>query len=106
MAKRRKSSDSSISTSFNWDLCLYCQNMTKENLRYPGLLLCEGQDSAATYGKIAENIKQFENLCVWTINLRFLENDKSSLTKTFTETKAKLHKSCGNKFSDLELEKA
>ena len=54
--------------------------------------------------KIAENIEQFENLPVSPINLRFLENDKSILAKTFIENKAKFHKSCGNKFSDLKLE--
>ena len=72
MAKRRNSSHSSISTSFNWDLCLYCQNVTKESLRCPGLLVREGYDSASTYAKIAENIEQFENLPVFPINLRFL----------------------------------
>ena len=79
--------------------------MTKENLKCPGLLVREGHDSASIYGKIAENIKQFENLPVSPTNLRFLENDKSILVKTFIENKAKLHKSCGNKFSDLKLER-
>ena len=53
MAKRRNSNDSSISTSFNWDLCLHYQNVIKENLRCPGILVCEGHDSASSYGKIA-----------------------------------------------------
>ena len=106
MAKRRNSSDSSIAASFNWYLCLYSQNVTKENLRCPGLLVHEGHDSASTYGKIAENIGQFENLSVSPINLRFHENNKSSLAKTFIENKAKFHESCGNKFCDLKLERA
>ena len=63
----------------------------------------EGDDSASTDGKIAENIEQLENLPVSPINLRFLENDKSSLAKTFIVNKAKFHKSCGSKFSDLKL---
>ena len=81
--------------------------MTKENLRYPRLLVCEGHDSASTYGKTAENIEQFDNLCVSPIDLRFLENYKYSLAKTFIENKAKFHKkSCGNKFSELKLKRA
>ena len=47
-----------------------------------------------------------ENLPVSPINLRFLENDKSFLAKTFIENKAKFHRFCGNKFSDLKLERA
>ena len=61
---------------------------------------------ASTYGKITENIKQFENLRVSPIELRFLENDKSGFAKTFIENKAKFRKSCSNKFSDLKLERA
>ena len=106
MAKRRNSSDTIIAASFNWDLCLYCQNVTKGNLRCFGLLVREGHDSASTYWKIAQNIEQFENLYVSQINLRFLENDKSSLAKTCIGNKAKFHKYCGNKFSDLKLERA
>ena len=47
-----------------------------------------------------------ENLPVSPINLRFLENDKSIFAKTFIENKAKFHRFCGNKFSDLKLERA
>ena len=75
--------------------------MTKENLRYPGLLVREGHDLAPTYGKIAGNIEQFENLHILPINLRFLESDKSSLAKTLIENKAKFYKSY-----DLKLERA
>ena len=103
MAKRRNSSDSSISTSFNWDLRFYCQNVTKENSRCPGLLVREGHDFISTYGKTAENIEQTSS--VLPINLRFLENDKSILAKTFIENKAKFYKSCGNKFNYLKLER-
>ena len=60
----------------------------------------KGHDSVPTDGKILEHIEQFEDLHVSSIHLRFLEKDKSSLTKTFIENKAKFHKSCGNKFSD------
>ena len=99
MATRRNGSDSSVAACFNWDLRLHCHNVTKENLRYPGLLVCEGHDSASTYGKIAANIEQFD--------LRFLENDRYSLAKTFIKNKATFHKkSCGNKFSELKLERA
>ena len=70
--------------------------MTKKNLRCPGLLVHKGHDSGSTNGKIAEHIEQFENLRVSKIDLRFLENDKSSLAKTFIGSKAKFHKSCGN----------
>ena len=65
-----------------------------------------GYDSGSPYGKIAENIKPFEKLLVSTIDLRFLKTDKSSLTKAFIKNKARFHKACGNKFSDLKLEKS
>ena len=107
MAKRKNSSDSSIAVSFNWDLCFYYQNVTKDNLRCPWLLVGEGHDSAVSIDrKVAKNIEQFENLRVSPIDLRFLENDKSSLVKTFIKNKTKFHKSCGNKFSDLKSERA
>ena len=43
----------------------------------------EGPDSASNYGKILENIKQFENLRISPIDLRFMESHKSSSAKTF-----------------------
>ena len=51
-------------------------------------------------------LEKFENLHSSPINLRFLENDKSSLSKAFIESKAKFHNSCDNRHSGLKLERA
>lgn len=52
-------------------------------MRCAEILVREGPDSASNYGKILENIKQFENLRISPIDLRFLESHKSSSAKTF-----------------------
>ena len=62
-----------------FELCLISLQFTELEL---------GHDLASTSRKFAENIEQFENLRVLPINLRFLENDKCSLAKTFIENKA------------------
>ena len=85
MAKRRNSSDPSIAASFDWDFCLYCQNVTKENLRCPGLLVRDMTRHLLMEKllKTGDEVERFENLRVSPIDLRFLENDKSSLAKAY-----------------------
>ena len=57
--KRKNCSDSSFELSFKWDLRLYCQTVTKENVRCPGTLTRQGHDPSITYKKLANSIKQF-----------------------------------------------
>ena len=104
-AKRRKSDDISISSLLNWDLCLYCQSQTKENLRCPGSLVKEKHDPKVVYEKIAKNIREFEKIDALPIDL-YLDEGNDNLGKLFKENSAKFHKSCTNIFSDMKLERA
>ena len=105
MAKRRKSDDISISSLLNWDLCLYCQSQTNENLRCPGSLVREKHDPKVVYEKIAKNIREFKKIDALPIDL-YLDEGNDNLGKLFIENSAKFHKSCTNMFSDMKLERA
>ena len=95
MAKRRNSDDISITSLLNWDLCLYCQRQTNENLRCPGFLVRERHDPKVVYEKIAKNIREFKEIDALPIDL-YLDEGNDNLGKLFIENSAKFHKSCTN----------
>ena len=56
MPKRKLSTESIGSPSFDRNLCLYCQRQTKDNLVCPSSVHRKSHDVNATYLKIATNI--------------------------------------------------
>ena len=56
MPKRKLSTESIGSPSFDRNLCLYCQRQTKDNLVCPSSVHRKNHDANATYPKIATNI--------------------------------------------------
>ena len=103
MSKRKLSTESIGSPSFDWNLCLYCQRQTKDNLVCPSSVQRKNHDANATYTKIATNIERFERLDQSPIALQFQEIDKDLLTKLFIKNDAKFNKSCTNQFSDIQV---
>ena len=106
MSKRKLSTESIGSPSFDWNLCLCCQRQTKDNLVFLSSVQHKSHDANATYTKIATNIERFERLDQSLIALQFQEIDKKLLTELFIKNDAKFHKSCTNKFSDMKIERA
>ena len=102
MSKQKLSTESIGSPSFDWNLCLYCQHQTKDNLVCPSSVQHD-HDANATYTKIATNIERFERLDQSPIALQFQEIDKDLLTKLFIKNDAKFNKSCTNQFSDIQV---
>ena len=105
MAKRRKRDDISITSLLDWDLRLYCQSQTNENLRCPGSLVREKHDPKVVYEKIAKNITEFKKIDALPIDL-YLDEGNDNLGKLFIENSAKFHKHCTNILSDMKLERA
>ena len=105
MSKQKLSTESIGSPSFDWNLCLYCQHQTKDNLVCPSSVQHD-HDANATYTKIATNIERFEQLDQSPIALQFQDNDKKLLTELFIKNDAKFHKLRTNQFSNMKTERA
>lgn len=56
--KEKNTDELSFGSSFNWNFFLYHLTVSKETLRYPGILTHPEHDLAAIYKKTATNIKQ------------------------------------------------
>ena len=106
MSKQKLSTESIGSPSFDWNLCLYCQRQTKDNLVCPSSVQRKNHDANATYTKIATNIERFEQLDQSPIALQFQDNDKKLLTELFIKNDAKFHKLRTNQFSNMKTERA
>ena len=106
MSKRKLSTELIGSPSLDWNLCLYCQRQTKDDLVCPSSVQRKYHDANATYTKTATNIERFEPLDQSPIALQFQEIDKKLLTELFIKNDAKFHKSCTSQFSDMKIERA
>ena len=104
MSKKIRLSIDFNSSSIDWNLCLYCQCKTTINdLICPASIKRKNHDPEATYRKIATNIEEFEVCKELPMVLLFDIFDKEDLAQKFITNKARLHKRCNNKFSDLIL---
>ena len=101
--KIRLSIDLNLS-SIDWNLSLYCQCKTATNdLICSASIERKNRDPEATYQKIATNIEEFEVRNELSMVLLFDSFDKEDLAEKFITNKARFHKRCNNKFSDLKL---
>ena len=106
MSKKRRYSDlESLTESKNvdWSSCIICQVYTNEKLECPFDLKRKGYDPFKTYQNIANNINRFGELDAIPIDSLIPSKEKCS-PDLFLSMKAKFHKLCRNKFSDMKLQ--
>lgn len=100
----KRNSSASIPSSFDWDLWLYCQNVTMEQLRCPGKFIRNGYNSTAVYEKISGNVLRFRALDLIPSWQQFSGQDNEAfLAESFLKNNAKFQ-NCSAKFSDLKFE--
>ena len=107
MSKKRRYSDlESLTESKNvdWSSCIICQVHTNEKLECPSDLKRKGYDPLKTYEKTANNINRFRELNAIPIDSLILSKEKST-PDLFLTMKAKFHKLCRNKFSDMKSQR-
>ena len=107
MSKKRRYSDlESLTESKNvdWSSCIICQVRSNEKLECPSDLKQKGYDPIKTYQNIANNIIRFRELNTIPIDLFILSKEKCT-PDLFLTIKAKFPKLCGNKFSDMKLQR-
>ncbi|KAK3104423.1 hypothetical protein FSP39_001776 [Pinctada imbricata] len=82
---------------FDWNKCIICQVISSETLQCPAL-------NKKPYNEIGAGYVSFEKLDWFpvTVNLDILKKE-GSIGSTLQQYKAKWHKSCRNKISDLKI---
>jgi len=106
MAKKRRYSDVESLTEtrdIDWELCTICQIQTNEKLECPADLKRKGYDPVKTYQNITTNINRFRELN--SLPSDFILSTETCSSDLFTSMKAKFHKLCRNKFSDMKLQR-
>ena len=107
MSKRRRYSDLESLTenkNVDWSSCIICQVHTNEKLECPSDLKRKGCDPFKTYQNTANNINRFRELNAIPIDSLILSKEKYT-SDLFLTMKAKFHKLCRNKFSDMKLQR-
>lgn len=103
MTKRRFSS---VEESFDWDLCVLCQkNNRKEKLLCPAALERKNYNPVKAYEDILTNFYRFVELKNLPFEKVFIPDQYFNNPNIFLEKKAKFHKTCKLKVSDLKLER-
>lgn len=89
----------------NWELCVICQQRTRENLQCPAD--SKRKDFGASYTSFARNVKTFQdlNLMPTLFNIDQLDNG-SGMEETLLKHRASWHKSCRDLFGNTKLERA
>ena len=89
----------------NWELCVVCQQQTKESLQCPAK--SKRRDYGAGYISFARNVKIFQHLKLLpsSFNIDCID-DGSGMEETLLKRKASWHKSCRDLFSNTKLERA
>lgn len=89
----------------DWELCVLCQDDTPEPLQCPAS--SKRTDTGAGYKSLTANLVQFNELGEFAqcVDLRRLDEGQGILA-TLTVHRAKLHKSCKDKYNNTKLQRA
>ena len=89
----------------DWNKCMMCQKDSQEILQCPAE--SKRKDLGAGYISLAKNIKRFEELKSLPMKLDIEKlSEGQRLEDTLLKRKAKVHKTCKDKFSNLKLLRA
>ncbi|KAG7162446.1 hypothetical protein Hamer_G007990 [Homarus americanus] len=90
--------------SFNWELCVICQDKKAERLRYPAA--SKRHDGGAGYKLLADNLLAFNELGE-VVGVYIEGHDEGEgIERTLTTRQAKWHKSCRVRYDNLKLQRA
>ena len=87
--------------NINWDLCIICQNETKEKLQCPANETHLRCNIGSGYATLSRNLKEFAKFGVKTIAAEIFDN--SNLESILLLNKGKWHKSCSLKYNNTSL---
>ena len=91
----------------DWTKCILCQETTSEPLQCPGNSRRSEIECGTGYHNLASNILQFSEIRSLPIPVNVEKLDEGGgIAETLMQRKAKLHKSCRNKFSNMKLKRA
>ena len=94
-------------SSVDWIKCILCQETASEPLQCPGNSRRLDIDCGTGYHTLASNILQFSEIRNLPIPINVERLDEGGgIAETLMQRKAKLHKSCRNKFSNMKLKRA
>ena len=86
-------------------MCIICQNETREPLQCPAM--SKRKDVGASYASFARNLEEFLDIGSVTRHLNVEElNQGQGIEHRLIERKALWHKTCRNRFSNANLERA
>lgn len=98
-------SSSKSDCSIDWRLCILCQKETQEQLQCPAN--SKRKDIGAGYKYVSENLRQFHEIGSMPVDIRLEQLDAGNgIEATLIENTAAWHKTCRNKISSLNLERA
>ena len=93
------------SRTINWELCVFCQGKTNENLQCPAN--SKREDIGARYKSAEASIREFKRLGISPFKVDFDQlDDGSGIANSLLKHKAVWHKSCRNKINSTELKRA
>lgn len=89
---------------FEWNLCILCQNITKESLQCPAR--SKRLDLGAGYNSMAENLQGFFAIGALPFDVKQNQlDDGSGLFNTLLKHEASRHKSCKDRINSTKLKK-
>jgi len=94
-------------SSVDWKKCILPQETTSEPLQCPGNSQRSDIECGTGYHTLAGNILQFSEIRSLPIPINGEKLDEGrGIAETLMQRKAKLHKSCRDKFSNMKLKRA
>jgi len=94
-------------TGVDWTKCILCQETTSEPLQCPGNSRRSDIECGTGYNTLASTILQFSEIRSLPIPIIVeMLDEGGGITEPLMQRKAKLQKSCRDKFSNMKLKKA
>ena len=93
------------SKTINWELCVFCQEQTNENLKCPAN--SKRGDVGAGYKSAEANINEFKKIGILPFKVDSNQlDDGSGIANSLLKHRAVWHKSCRNKINSTKLKRA
>lgn len=107
MSADKDSLPTQVSGSLDWSRCVLCQDTSSEPLQCPFDTKRSDVDQGIGYQTLACNIVKFHEFGCLPMQLDLAQLDEGyGIEETLIQNRAKWHKSCRNKFSNLKLNRA
>lgn len=101
-----ESSSSNLTIIFDWEKCILCQESTSEALQCPANIRRSDIEVGAGYRSLETVLLRCQSINWFPTTIRLDQlNDANGIASKLQLMKAKWHKTCRNKYTDMKLKR-